>query len=45
LNLIGCLDKPSGGRLFVAGMEISGLGKTDAAVFRGTPPPSDYKAL
>ena len=35
LNLIGCLDKPSAGRLLVAGMDVAGFGKTDAAVFRG----------
>ncbi len=35
LNLIGCLDKPTEGRLLVAGMDVSSLGKTDAAVFRG----------
>ena len=35
LNLMGCLDKSSGGRLLVAGMEVSSLGKTDAALFRG----------
>ena len=35
LNLMGCLDKSSGGRLLVAGMDVSSLGKTDAAVFRG----------
>lgn len=36
LNLIGCLDKPSGGSLTVAGADVSSLGKTDAAEFRGT---------
>lgn len=36
LNLIGCLDKPSGGGLIVAGIDVTSLGKTDAAVFRGT---------
>jgi len=36
LNLIGCLDKPSGGSLLVAGMDVASLGKTDAALFRGT---------
>jgi len=35
LNLIGCLDKPSAGRLLVAGVDVTSLGKTDAAVFRG----------
>jgi len=36
LNLIGCLDKPSGGRLLLAGTDVADLGKTDAALFRGT---------
>jgi putative ABC transport system ATP-binding protein len=36
LNLIGCLDKPSAGRLMVAGMDVSSFSKTDAATFRGT---------
>ena len=36
LNLIGCLDKPSGGRLVVGGTDVSGLGKTGAALFRGS---------
>ena len=36
LNLIGCLDKPSAGKLLVAGMDVSSFGKTDAAIFRGT---------
>jgi putative ABC transport system ATP-binding protein len=35
LNLIGCLDKPSAGRLLVAGMDVSSFGKKDSAVFRG----------
>ncbi len=35
LNLLGCLDKSSGGRLLVAGMDVSSFNKTDAAVFRG----------
>jgi len=35
LNLIGCLDKPSAGRLLVAGMDVTGFGKKDSAVFRG----------
>lgn len=35
LNLIGCLDKPSAGRLLVAGTDVTSLGKTDAALFRG----------
>lgn len=36
LNLIGCLDKPSSGRLIVAGKDVSRLGPSAAAVFRGT---------
>jgi putative ABC transport system ATP-binding protein len=35
LNLIGCLDKPSAGRLLVAGMDVTSFGKKDSAVFRG----------
>lgn len=35
LNLMGCLDKPTQGRLLVAGMEVSGLTGKDRAVFRG----------
>jgi putative ABC transport system ATP-binding protein len=35
LNLIGCLDKPSDGRLFVAGMEVSNFAYREAARFRG----------
>src|SRR4030066_212862 len=35
LNLIGCLDRPSAGRLMVAGMDVTSFGKTDAAIFRG----------
>src|SRR4030042_5620793 len=35
LNLIGCLDKPSAGRLLVAGMDVSSFGKRDSAIFRG----------
>src|SRR4030043_191796 len=35
LNLIGCLDKLSGGRLLVAGMDVSTFGKKDSAIFRG----------
>jgi putative ABC transport system ATP-binding protein len=35
LNLIGCLDKPSSGKLMVAGMEVASLNGTDAALFRG----------
>jgi putative ABC transport system ATP-binding protein len=35
LNLIGCLDKPSEGNLLVAGVEVTSLNGTDAALFRG----------
>lgn len=35
LNLIGCLDRPSEGRLFVADKEVSGFTPKDAARFRG----------
>jgi putative ABC transport system ATP-binding protein len=35
LNLVGCLDKPSSGKLLVAGMEVGSLNGTDAALFRG----------
>jgi putative ABC transport system ATP-binding protein len=35
LNLIGCLDKPSEGRLLIAGMDVSTFGKKDSAIFRG----------
>jgi putative ABC transport system ATP-binding protein len=35
LNLIGCLDRPSNGRLLVAGMEVSSFAFRDAARFRG----------
>ncbi|HUG39581.1 MAG TPA: ABC transporter ATP-binding protein [Longimicrobiales bacterium] len=34
LNMIGALDEPSGGTLDVAGRDIRGLGKGDAADFR-----------
>jgi putative ABC transport system ATP-binding protein len=35
LNLIGCLDKPSEGRLEVAGVDVSGLDRRGGASFRG----------
>jgi len=35
LNLIGCLDKPSEGRLTVAGIDVSLLGRRQGAAFRG----------
>lgn len=35
LNLLGCLDKPTSGRLQVAGTEVAGLSRRAAAAFRG----------
>ncbi|MDA3971242.1 MAG: ABC transporter ATP-binding protein [Desulfobulbaceae bacterium] len=35
LNMIGCLDPPSRGTLHVAGQEITGLSRKEAARFRG----------
>lgn len=35
LNMIGCLDKPTNGSLNVAGVDVSSLGRTDGAAFRG----------
>ncbi|MBN2600857.1 MAG: ABC transporter ATP-binding protein [Candidatus Marinimicrobia bacterium] len=35
LNLIGCLDKPSDGRVLVAGSDITRLNRQTAAKFRG----------
>jgi len=35
LNLIGCLDKPSEGKLMVNGADVSALNRTDGASFRG----------
>ena len=35
LNLIGCLDRPTKGRLLVAGMEVAEFTRKDAALFRG----------
>ena len=35
LNLLGCLDKPSSGRLEVAGTDIARLDRRHAAAFRG----------
>jgi putative ABC transport system ATP-binding protein len=35
LNLIGCLDKPTSGRLVVAGVDVVGLERKQAAAFRG----------
>ena len=35
LNLIGCLDKPSSGRLTVAGIDVTQLERKAAASFRG----------
>jgi len=36
LNMIGCLDPPSSGQLIVAGQDISGLSRAQAADFRGS---------
>ena len=35
LNLIGCLDKPTKGRVLVAGQDVSTLGRRQGAAFRG----------
>ena len=35
LNLLGCLDRPTSGRLSVAGVEVSDLDRRAAARFRG----------
>jgi putative ABC transport system ATP-binding protein len=35
LNLIGCLDKPSAGRLDVGGVDVTRLTRQQAAAFRG----------
>ena len=35
LNLIGCLDKPTGGSLLVGKVDVSGLSRKDGARFRG----------
>lgn len=36
LNLVGCLDRPSAGKLHVAGVDVTSLSRTEAAVFRGS---------
>lgn len=36
LNLIGCLDKPTEGRLTVAGTDVSALKRKQSAAFRGS---------
>lgn len=36
LNLIGCLDKPTKGKLLVAGEAVSSLERKEAAAFRGS---------
>ena len=36
LNLIGCLDKPTKGKLLVSGEEVSALERKEAAAFRGS---------
>lgn len=35
MNLIGCLDTPSRGQIFLKGRDISGLGESDLSSFRG----------
>ena len=35
LNLIGCLDKPTEGKLFISGAEINLMGRKESAQFRG----------
>ncbi len=35
MNLIGCLDKPTAGRLTVAGTDVGTLGRKESAAFRG----------
>jgi putative ABC transport system ATP-binding protein len=35
LNLIGCLDKPTQGKLNVAGVDVTGLNRKQSALFRG----------
>jgi putative ABC transport system ATP-binding protein len=35
LNLIGCLDKPTEGKLTVAGIDVSTLDRKQSAIFRG----------
>jgi putative ABC transport system ATP-binding protein len=35
LNLIGCLDKPTEGKLTVAGVDVSTLDRKQSAIFRG----------
>ncbi|RLB25459.1 MAG: ABC transporter ATP-binding protein [Deltaproteobacteria bacterium] len=35
LNLIGCLDKPTKGRIVVDGKEVNDLARKESAVFRG----------
>jgi putative ABC transport system ATP-binding protein len=35
LNLIGCLDRPTSGRVFVAGAEVSDMDRKTSAKFRG----------
>ena len=35
LNLIGCLDKPSSGEVYVNGTRVDGFAPRDAALFRG----------
>jgi len=34
LNLVGCLDHPTDGHVFINGVEVTNLGRTDSARFR-----------
>jgi putative ABC transport system ATP-binding protein len=34
MNILGCLDKPSSGRYFLDGIDVSGLGKEELAAIR-----------
>jgi putative ABC transport system ATP-binding protein len=34
MNIIGCLDRPTSGRYFLAGEDVSGLNKTQLAIIR-----------
>jgi putative ABC transport system ATP-binding protein len=34
MNILGCLDKPSSGKYFLDGIDVSGLGKDELAAIR-----------
>ncbi len=36
LNLIGCLDKPTEGKIVVDGKQVANLNRKQSAVFRGS---------